>query len=335
LDTVEKKIEQICIVTGANGFVGSHLVDFLLEKGYQVKCIVRASSNLQWLEGKNITLYKCGLKNIEKLKEVMIDAHYIFHIAGVVKAIRPQGFFAGNVTMTENVLEAALAAPQLKKVMITSSMAATGPASKGGAVDETAILAPMEPYGYSKVEQEKLAQSYAKRLPVVIVRPPAVYGERDTEILPYFKAANKGWCVQMGFQPKELSLVHVKDLVQGMYLAAIQSKSSGTVYFLGSLERYNWKQIGLITTQILERRTRRIVLPHILLFVVGAWGTLMEYLFKANVDLNLDRARRITRPSWYCSSEKAAKELGYQQHISLETGIRDTIDWYKSKGWIK
>ena len=324
----------ISVVTGANGFVGSHLVDYLLEQGHYVKCIIRKNSNLQWLEGKNVEFCPCGLGNIDALKEVVVDAHYIFHIAGVVKALRPKGFFDGNVTPTQNILEAALVAKNLKKILITSSMAATGPAPKGAFVDENSPLNPMEPYGYSKVEQEKTALKYKDKLPIVIVRPPGVFGERDTEILAFFKMMNKGWCVRMGLDNKELSLVHARDLVQGMYLAATKSKLSGDIFFLGSLECYNWKQIGHTTAKVLGRKAWNLPIPHFILYIVGSVGTLMEKWFGANVDLNLDRARRITSPSWYCSSEKAAKELGYRQSLSLEEGIKRTLDWYKEKGWI-
>lgn len=324
----------VSVVTGSNGFVGSHLVDFLLEKGHHVKCIVRKTSNLQWLEGKNVELCDCGLLDVAALEEVAKDAHYIFHIAGVVKAIRPEGYFKGNVAMTKNVLQAALAAPNLRKVMITSSMAATGPAPMGSQVDENSPLRPMEPYGYSKVKQEELAQSYRDRLPIVVVRPPAVYGERDTEILPFFKMIKKGWAIRMGFKAKELSLVHVVDLVQGMYLATTHADNAGEVYFLGSLECYNWKEIGEVAGKVLDKKVKNLAIPHFLLFAVGGWGNLMERWFKAEVDLNLDRARRITRPSWYCSSAKAAKELGYQQQISLKEGIQRTVEWYEEQNWI-
>lgn len=324
----------ISVVTGANGFVGSHLVDFLLEKGHHVKCIIRKSSNLQWLDGKAVEYCACGLDDVEALQLAFEDAHYIFHIAGVVKALRPEGFFKGNVETTRNVLEASLYAKNLKKVLITSSMAATGPAPKGGFVDEASPLKPIEPYGYSKVEQEKIALQYSDRIPVVIVRPPGVFGERDTEILAFFKMMSKGWCVRMGMDNKELSLVHVQDLVQGMYLAAIHPNNSGEVYFLGSLECYNWKQIGAITAQIMQRKTRSLPIPHFVLYTVGSFGSLMEKWFKSNVDLNLDRARRITQASWFCSSDKAVKELGYQQTLSLEEGISRTVDWYKEKGWL-
>lgn len=328
---METKIKSV--VTGANGFVGSHLVDYLLEKGHEVHAIIRSTSNTQWLDNKNINLHRCGLKDIDGMRSAFEDCHYIFHIAGVVKVPSHEGFIKGNVEMTDNVMKAAAGIESIKKILITSSMAATGYAEFGDQVDESSPLRPIESYGVSKVEQEKVAFSY-KDQNVVAVRPPGVYGPRDTEIFTFFKAINNGFSVMMGFKPKEMSLIHVRDLVQGMYLAATHENNAGEVYFLGSLERYNWKQLGEIASSAMNKKTIPIKIPHFIIFIIGFIGQFLESVFGMDVALNKDRAFRITRPSWYCSSEKAKSELGFEQTVSIEEGFKSTIDWYKEKGWL-
>lgn len=329
---MENKV--VSFVTGANGFVGSHLVDYLLEKGHEVHAIVRPTSNLQWLENKPVKLHTCGLNNAEDLTKAFEGAHYIYHIAGVVKALNLEGFLRGNVEMTRNVMEAAANTPTIKRVLITSSMAATGYAEFGGDVDESDPLRPIEPYGVSKVEQEKIAEEYKDRVPSTIVRPPGVYGPRDTEIFAFFKAINGGISAMMGFKPKEMSLIHVRDLVQGMYLAATNENSIGEAYFLGSLERYDWKQLGDIASKAMNKKTLTIKIPHFIIFIIGFIGQFLESVFGMDVALNRDRAYRITRPSWYCNSGKAVRELGFQQTVSIEEGFQSTIDWYRQKGWL-
>lgn len=329
---MEKKI--VSFVTGANGFVGSHLVDYLLEQGHEVHAIVRASSNLQWLDGKDVNLHTCGLNSAEDLKLAFQGANYIYHIAGVVKALTKDGFMKGNVEMTRNVMEAAAHIPSIQRVLITSSMAATGYAEMGSDVDENSPLRPIEPYGDSKVAQEEVAKEYADRVPSTIVRPPGVYGPRDTEIFAFFKAINNGVSAMMGFTPKEMSLIHVRDLVQGMYQAATNENSVGEVYFLGSLECYNWKQLGDYASKAMNKKTLTIKIPHFVIFILGFFGQILESWFGMDVALNKDRAYRITRPSWYCNSGKAVKELGFQQTVPIEEGFKSTIDWYKEKGWL-
>lgn len=321
------------IVTGANGFVGSHLVDYLLEKGHEVHAIIRSTSNTKWLDGKNVVIHRCGLESIDKLEAAFQGIHYIFHVAGVVKVPTHEGFIKGNVNMTKNVMEAASRIKTIKKVLITSSMAATGYAEYGSYVDENSPLKPIESYGVSKVEQEKIAFSY-KNIPVTAVRPPGVYGPRDTEIFTFFKAINNGLRVMIGFKPKEMSLIHVRDLVNGMYLAAMSDKSTNQVYFLGSTERYNWQQLGMIASKSLNKKTIALKIPHFVIFIIGYIAQFFETFFKMDVALNKDRAYRITRPSWYCSSEKAVKELGFSQKVNIEEGFKETIEWYKNRNWL-
>ncbi|BDS15604.1 NAD-dependent epimerase/dehydratase family protein [Aureispira anguillae] len=324
----------VSFVTGANGFVGSHLVDYLLEQGNEVHAIVRPTSNLQWLEGKNVKLHTCGLNSADDLQAAFQGAHYIYHIAGVVKVPTKEGFMKGNVEMTRNVMEAAAHTPTIKRVLVTSSMAATGYAEFGSEVDEQSPLRPIEPYGESKVAQEEVAKEYADRVPATIVRPPGVYGPRDTEIFAFFKAINNGISAIMGFTPKEMSLIHVRDLVQGMHQAATNENSIGEVYFLGSMECYNWKQLGDIASKAMNKKTWTIKIPHFVIFILGFFGQILESWFGVDVALNKDRAYRITRPSWYCSSAKAAKELGFKQTIPIDEGFKSTIDWYKEKKWL-
>lgn len=326
---------SVSFVTGANGFVGSHLVDYLLELGHEVHAIVRPTSNLQWLEGKSVVLHACGLGEVEPLRQAFQGAHYIYHIAGVVKVPTEADFMRGNRDMTRNVLEAAKGLPTLRRVLVTSSMAATGYAELGSSVNEDDPLRPIEPYGNSKVAQENVTWEYAQEgVPITIVRPPGVYGPRDTEIFTFFKAIKSGVSAIMGWTPKEMSLIHVRDLVQGMYLAATQEISLNKVYFLGSTECYNWKELGEIASKVMNKKTITIHIPHFVIFLLGFLGELAESWFGADVALNRDRAYRITRPSWYCSSNKAVEELGFRQTVSIEDGFRQTVDWYKEKGWL-
>lgn len=326
--------KTVAFVTGANGFVGSHLVDYLLELGQEVHAIVRPTSNLQWLEDKPVQLHTCGLGDAEALKKAFVGAHYIYHIAGVVKVPTEADFMRGNVEMTRNVLEAAAVTPTIKRVLVTSSMAATGYAEFGSSVNEKDPLRPIEPYGNSKVAQEKVTMEYADRVPVTIIRPPGVYGPRDTEIFAFFKAIKGGVSAMMGFKAKEMSLIHVRDLVQGMHLAATSEKAINEVYFLGSLECYDWKQLGEIASEAMNKKTITLRIPHAVIFTLGFFGQIAESWFGADVALNKDRAYRITRPSWYCSSDKAVQELGFEQTIPIKEGFESTIAWYKEKGWL-
>lgn len=327
--------KPVAVITGSNGFVGSHLADFLLEKGMHVKCIVRKSSNLQWLKDKPFEFCYCGLTDIAALREAFADANYIFHIAGTVKARTDADFVYGNVEMTRNVLEAALGINSIEKIVITSSIAACGPAPKDGIIKESDPCRPIDPYGRSKVLQEEMAQKYMERLPITIVRPPVVYGERDAEIFQYFQAVNRRIRPLVGvFGEKQLSMVYVSNLVEGLYLCAIKPQAKGQTYFFTDSHDYNWAQIGKVAAKHLGKKTMAIRIPHFLIYTVAGINHLWGKITRKAMMLNLHKAKQMVAPSWMCSSQKAKEELGYVPKVELEEGFKRSVDWYRAQKWI-
>lgn len=326
----------IAVVTGANGFVGSHLVDFLLEKNFKVRCIVRKTSNLQWLEGKDLEIHDCGLTDKNGLREAFKDADYIFHVAGVVKSKTKAGYFEGNVDTTRVLLEVAAENPgTIKRFLLVSSLTATGPSCDTNPVTEIMECKPITTYGRSKRKQEELVLSYMDKFPVTVCRAPAVYGERDTEIFIYFATFAKGLTTTIGFNNKALSLVHVRDLVEGFYQAATSERSKGEIYFVGSEEHYTWEQINKITSKVLGKKAVQVKVPHFLVYSIAAVAQFFAKFSSKPATLNIEKAKDITQQYWTCSTAKASDHFGYKQKISIEEGIKRTVKWYKEKGWIK
>jgi dihydroflavonol-4-reductase len=327
--------KQIAAVTGANGFVGSHLVDYLLGKNFEVRCIVRKSSNLQWLEGKNVKIYDCGLFDKDGLREAFRNVNYIFHVAGVVKAKNEEGYFRGNVESTKILLEvAAEVKDHIKKFIMVSSQTVSGPALKGKPVTEEMEPNPLTTYARSKVKQEKIVLSYKDVFPVTICRGPAIYGERDTEIFIYFQVFNKGLTTMIGFDKKELSLLHVSDLAEGLYLAAISDKANGQIYFISSEKFYTWNEVGNITSKVLNKKAFRIRIPHFIVFIIAAIAQFFAMFSSKPATLNIEKAKDLVQRYWICDTSKAMRDLGYRQKVSIEEGIRRTCEWYKLMKWI-
>ncbi|MEM7103463.1 MAG: NAD-dependent epimerase/dehydratase family protein [Bacteroidota bacterium] len=323
------------VVTGANGFVGSHLTELLLEEGMRVKAILRATSNTRWLDEEKVEIIRCGLTNAEDLEKAFEGVDYIFHIAGVVASKKKEGFYQGNVETTRNVLDAALQTEGIKKVVVTSSLAAAGPTVPGKPLDELHEGKLVSTYGESKKAQEDLTQTYMDKLPITIVRPPAVFGERDTEVFLFFQTLNKGLFTQIGLRPKTLSLVHVKDLVKGIYQAGISEVAIGEIYFLGSIQpEYSWDVVGGLSSKILGKKPISLKLPHAIIYVAAAFSQAFSIFQKKPPTLNLEKANEIVQPSWSCTSEKAIEQLGYSEGANLEERLRQTLDWYKAEGWL-
>jgi len=325
----------ISVVTGANGFVGSHLVDYLIEKGDEVHCLVRKSSNLRWLKGKNVTIHDCGLFDLEGLKKVLNNIDYLYHVAGVVKAKKEEGYFKGNVETTKNLLDTVLeVAPNIKRVLVVSSLTASGPAKLGKPVNEDTPPHPITTYGRSKLAQEELVKTYMDKIPITIVRPPAIFGERDTEIYLFFKTYQKGLMSLIGFNKKELSLIYVKDLVNGIYLAATNEKAKGEVYFISSNEFYTWPQIGEVLQKIVNKKAITLRLPHTIVYGVAAVAQFFSMFSSKAATFNLEKARDFVQEAWTCDPTKAERDLGYKQNYSLEESLKRTIDWYRAEKWL-
>jgi len=327
--------KQIAVVTGANGFVGSHLVDYLLKKNFEVRCVVRKSSNLRWLEDKEVKIFDCGLFDKAGLREAFADANYIFHVAGVVKAKNEEGYFRGNVEATKVLLEVAEELKEsIKKFVIVSSQTVSGPSLDGKPINEAAECKPFTTYARSKLKQEQVTLEFKKIFPVTICRAPAIYGERDTEIFIYFQVFNRGLTTMIGFDNKELSLLHVADLVEGLYLAAISEKANGETYFISSEKFYSWDEVGRITSEVLNKKAFKIRIPHFIVFVIAAIAQFFAMFSSKPATLNIEKAKDLTQRFWICDTSKAVKDLGYNQKISLEEGIKRTCYWYKQMKWI-
>jgi nucleoside-diphosphate-sugar epimerase len=138
----------------------------------------------------------------------------------------------------------------------------------------------------------------------------------------------------IGFDKKELSLLHVKDLVEGLYLTAVSEKSKGETYFISSEKFYTWDQVGSVTSKVLNKKAFRIRLPHFIVFIVAAFAQFFAIFSSKPATLNIEKAKDLTQRFWICDTSKAVRELGYRQKISIEEGIKRTCDWYKEMKWI-
>ncbi|MEE9431532.1 MAG: NAD(P)-dependent oxidoreductase [Melioribacteraceae bacterium] len=327
--------KKIAVVTGGTGFVGSHLVDLLLSKNFEVRCITRKTSSLKWLDGKDVKIYDVGLFDKKKLKEVLSDSDYLFHVAGVVRSKDKEGFYKGNVDTTKNLLEATLEVnPNIEKIVIVSSLTATGPSLDGKPVDEKTETKPITTYGKSKLAEEELAKSFMDKLPITICRAPAIYGERETDIYAMFKGFQKGIMTIVGFNNKRVSLIQGRDFVHGLYLAGLSEKSTGEIYFISSEEIYNWNIISDSMEKAMGKKALRIRIPHFVIYGIGAVSHFANFFTSKPATFNLEKAKDFVQENWTCDTSKAKKHLGYTQQISLDEGMKSTVDWYREHSWL-
>lgn len=321
-----------CFVTGGTGFIGSHLVDHLLEKGCTVRCLIRDRSRPGWLEGKRVELVDGDLDSAHAIRDACSGADAVFHVAGVTSAGSWREYRSVNGGGCRKVAEAAMAAQDRPGLFLyVSSLAAVGPGLPGEAVTERKQPAPITSYGRSKLEGEKLLAAM-NGLPLVIVRPPAVYGPRDREILPLFRMAVKGVCPIMN-SAAQLSLIHVRDLARGIMLAAEQGRL-GESYFLAGRDPVRAIELPELFAEALGTKVRGIKVPRPVLGAAAAlsetWGRLTD-----NMPIfNREKVRELTAANWVCSTAKGEKDLAFMAGTDLLAGFRETARWYRDKNWL-
>ncbi len=322
-------------VTGASGFIGSHLVENLILRGYHVKCLIRKHSNQRWLKGLPVEYVYGDLFDFEVLRKAVSDVDYIYHIAGVTASKTKRGYFLGNQEATKVLLKAAETNSNLKRFIFAGSLTAVGPSTDGKPVNEESKLQPITTYGKSKMAAEKEVLSFQNKIPFTIVRIPAVYGPRDTATLDFFKTVNNGIIPLVGFKSKYVNILHVDDVVDGLILAGEHPDAAGKTYFIGSEKAYTWEDIGKVTQEIIHRKTIKVRVPEFIVVIVAALYNLIDLFSRKPSVFNFEKSKDMIADAWICDISKAKNELGFQQKITLEEGVKETFKWYKEAGWIK
>jgi len=324
------------LVTGATGFIGSHLVDHLLRKGYAVRVLLRTTSDTVWLKDLPVETVTGDLFNREALRTAVRDVDYVYHSAGLTKAKTTEGYFTANATGTQTLLAAVVEhAPRIRRFIHVSSQAAAGPSPDATPITEDTPPRPITSYGRSKWESERACHRVMDMIPVTIVRPPAVYGPRDRDVFEFFHTMSRGLQPMIGFHDKTVSLIHVTDLVRGFVMAGEHEAAKGRTYFITSGTVYGWREIGDVTREALGTRTLRVRIPVFGVYVVAAIAEALAAFSAKPALINIEKARDMVQDRWTCDGTRAKQELGFEAAIPLPEGVRETVAWYRAKGWLK
>ena len=326
-------MEERVLVTGATGFIGSHLVDALLMYGYKVDALVREKSDLRWLSGKRVNLVYGDLVGKEKIPSLDRFDH-ILHLGGATRTLRTKDFYRVNRDGTKRLLDIACNIRGLKRFIYLSSQAASGPSPEDRPQTEEDIPRPVSPYGKSKLLAEHAVLACRDRFHVTILRPCAVYGQRDTYMLELFKSISRGYLPSLGKGPMYLSFCYVKDLVKALILSVQHDHSSGEVFFIADGERYS---MDFFAEQVSEELCVRVHKMRIPVWAARVYATLADgwgLLTKKPAAFSRNKCAEGIQRNWVCAIGKAKKKLGFSPDFHLEAGLKVTLQWYKEKGWL-
>lgn len=329
---------QNILVTGATGFIGAVLVDNLKNRDDTVRILLRPESDAGRAASMQVDIIRGRYDDPASLQKAVQGIDTIIHLAGVTKAVHEKEYYEGNVLPVKNLLQAVSEAnPGLHRFVFVSSLAAAGPAGNPDpGAEEKDVPKPVSSYGKSKLEAEHVCLSFQNELPVTIVRPPAVYGPGDKDVLQFLRLLKKGLILAAGDAGiQRLSLVHVDDLVRGIVMTAESPAAVGETFFITSPKGYSWDELSVVAAGVLGiGNVRKISLPKQLMRLFGFVAGLAGSITGRPGFLNPDKVNEMVQDYWVCSPEKAERLLGFTASVSLEEGMRSTIGWYKEQGWL-
>lgn len=322
------------LVTGANGFVGSHICEALLADGFSVRALVRKSSDLTNIKGLPLKYVYGDIRFPETLPEAVNGVMAVVNNAGLTKARKINDFHKVNCGGTENVMAAIEKHnPTLKKMVHISSTAACGPAPDNCPMTEDYAPHPLTAYGRSKLAGEQAVISGKDRISSIILRPCAVYGPRDKEMYSFFKAVSMGIKPLFGIGENYINFTYVKDLAGAVVKSISRDVTSGNIYFVAEKKSYAYREAGEIISSILKNKTITLRVPGPILGFAGSMADIFARIRgKASV-FTKEKTTEILQNFWLFDTSKIEQEMGFVG-TDFRSGATETIAWYKEHGWL-
>jgi nucleoside-diphosphate-sugar epimerase len=321
-------VPERVLVTGATGFVGSHIARTFVEAGYEVRCGVRASSDMRWISDLPIERVPLDLSGgTEDLPRAVENADLIVHAAGITRARRAEDYYSFNAEGTGRLADAALGAG-VRRVVLVSSLAARGPDDPTKEDRDH----PESAYGRSKLEGESHLLSVGGRMEAVVLRPAAVYGPRDTDLLPLFRMASRGWLL-LPSGANLLQPAYVEDVARAALAAARKAAGFGP-FLVAESRSYTWKDVVAALEKALGRTVRAVRLPAATFTLAGRAAEWAASPFSAVPVFDERRGRDLAFRTWTCDTSATEEALGWRAEVALPEGLERTARWYGQAGWL-
>ena len=324
------------LVTGGAGFVGSHIVEALLEGGHAPRVLVRPTTDRRWLAplADRVEYATGDVTRPETLPGALAGVDAVVHGAGILFAARRADYFRVNAEGTR-ALASVAAAAGVSRFVYVSSQAAGGPSEDGLPVRESDLPRPVSDYGHSKLAGEETLRDMGPRFPWVILRPSTVFGPRDMELLPLFKLASHGWRPAPLGTERRVQIVYVRDLARAALDAVTKDGVVGRTYNLADPAPRDWDSIGQAAGRALGVATRRLRFFPSWLYVPALAADLVAAATGRASLLSRQKVHEAFQPFWVMDCEAAEAELGWRPASSLDDAFRETALWYRAQGWVR
>ncbi|HWO73793.1 MAG TPA: SDR family NAD(P)-dependent oxidoreductase [Dehalococcoidia bacterium] len=325
---------MLVLVTGATGFLGSHVAERLVQQGAQVRVLTRGRSRLTYLDGLEAERVEGDLRDHESLARAVQGVDIVVHAAGLTMgaALSEAEFHEVNALATGRLAKAAREAG-VRRFVYVSSQAAQGP-NHDGSSRAPDPPRPISAYGRSKLAGEYAALAERDPMSVAVLRPPVIYGERDRALLPLYRLAKLGIVPVYGSGKNRISVVHVQDAAEAIAAAALAPGPSGAVYTFSDGATHTWETLVEAFGRAYGRVPRLLRVPPALYAGAGLLAAVAQAALRRPLPLSPDQVRHMHAPAWLADNEAITRELGWKPLIDVREGFERTVRWYRQQGWL-
>jgi nucleoside-diphosphate-sugar epimerase len=323
------------LLTGANGFLGSHVLDDLLESGFEVAVLLRQTSDTRFIDRHSgVSVFYGSLSDSAALAKAMEGVDAAVHCAGKTKALRDHEYFDVNRDGTSRVVDAASSCrPALRRFVLVSSLAAAGPGVVDRPARETDPPQPVSLYGRSKLAGEETVKRLGS-VPWTILRPGAIYGPRDMDFLNAFRMVRRGLAPTPGSGKQMISFVFVRDVAVAVRECLTRGESAGKIYNVAAEPPCSTSDLLRAVARVMKKRVRTFAVPAPVLYVACVVQDGLSRLTRRPHILGRQKWPEFRAAGWVCSVDRIREDLGFSAGTSLEAGLAETAGWYMKQGWL-
>lgn len=323
-------------LTGASGFVGSHVLDSLRADGHEVSILLQATSSTRFISRHlaEVIVHYGSLEDVPLLTKAMGGVEAVIHCAGKTKALHSSDFYRVNQAGTRHVVTAANACREsVRHLVYISSLAVSGPGVPGCPAEETGEPHPVSVYGRSKLLGEEEIRHHC-RASWTILRPAPVYGPRDTELLAVFQKVKQRLMPLVSGAKRSVHLVYGPDVAAAVLCSLLQERSVGGTYHVASDPPCTDEELMEEIAAQLGCRPLRLRIPRPGLYLAAVIQEILSLATGRPNMLSRQKLPELLAPGWVCSTENIRRELGFSAPTSLREGVSRTLEWYRREGWI-
>ena len=304
------------LVTGSTGFLGRHLLDLLIERGYEPVCLIRPETDVRSLDGRPVVRVEADYTDPSSLQRAVQGVRFVFHLGAVLSARDEQAFFQGNVAATQLLAAACLNGSTPPRFIYASSIAAAGPSRDGRPKREAEPCEPVSAYGRSKLLAEKALGALCPALPLVALRLPNLLGRGQAQLRSTMSFIRRGIVPALGNGRRRTSICFAQDAARALLLVAEHGPARGEVYYVTDGTSYSWREL---VEPLVEELAPRLLLrvPTAALLGVAALAEAWARLRRSVPPLTIGDVRSAASYDWVYDDSRIRGRLGWAPTVEF------------------